>query len=108
MNQLTPGHRADKKPMKQPLFCRKIRMMYMECRLFLGGEVNQSAITQFGISRQSASEDFAEYLAAYKTMRYDASAKKYRLTPRAAPKLVPRSQLADFAFFVERVAGMAG
>lgn len=93
--------------MKQPLFCRKIRLMYMECRLFLDGEINQSAITQFGISRQAVSEDFAEYLAAYKTMRYDASQKKFCLMPRAAPKLAPRAQLADFAFYVERIAAMA-
>lgn len=89
-------------------FNKKIRLRYMEARLFLDGEVNQSAIIKLGVTRQAAGADFKAYLSAHKgVMRYDASLKKYILSGRHKPKLLHENQLADFAHFVERIFAIA-
>ena len=93
---------------RDTFFNQKIRLRYMEARLFLDGEVNQSAIIKLGVTRQVAGADFKAYLAAHKgVMRYDANLKKYILSGRHKPKLLHENQLEDFAHFVERILVIA-
>ncbi len=87
---------------KAAAFDQKIRLMYLEAKLFTDGNVYTGILTDLGIGRAQASKDLNEYLFRFPgAMHYDRSVKRYQLNNTHKPGLIYRQVFGDVIKSVE-------